>query len=310
MVIDITRLIVERTDIDEEARKLAKSICTGNERKSWLHKVTVSILPNELTVQFQVKLRNQQGWYVKNPVTGEMVRVGTAYSDTSTVKFTGFMGSSCAIQAYTVTSANAVYRLLGAFATLLVNSQPLQLVLVSEVCPLLQRRFDSSFIQISDEDLALTEEELFQYSAEDCLEAFQDINRDVVECTVPIFLTDSGKEHIRRKTFGVIVDAECDFRFSVKRSEIPGWFDEDLIRVPEQHIICRLITSGDAIEISFTISPTIWINGNQAVRASVNMDDVVGVPSYIGNILKEIVNSNDQLNNGLVDFVNESGILG
>ncbi len=304
---DITALILAKSDVGNQAAKLADSVCVGNERSSWLDRATVTIRPTDLIVEFDIKLRNQAGIYVKNPITGKNVRVGTAFSDTSTAKLTGFMGSSCAIQAYTVTSANAIYQVLGVFATFLVNSGPLKLVLTNDVCKMLHRQALTStdFVRFSAHELASSAQDDLTYNLDCCLKAFQDISNDVIDCTVPIALTDQGKKDILQQTYGIIVDAKSNFNLHVRRGEIPGWFQEDAIRVPQQHVECLLSTNDQPLNIDFTVAPVVNIVNHKAVNATVNMDNVTGIPSYLGEILKSKVNSNQQLCNSIVDFVNQ-----
>ena len=309
---DITQLILEKTDIGSEASKLAESVCVGNERSSWLDRATADIRPNEVVIQFDVKLRNRSGIYIRNPVNGNNVRTGTAFSDTSTAKFTGFMGADCTVQAYTVTSANEIYQLLGAFATLLVNSPLLKLVLVSEICPMLGNKGmrNNSLIAFGKDEFRLGKEEEFQFDTEQCEIAFRNAGDNVINCTIPVSLTEAGKKRVTEDTYGVIVDGKADVVLNVKRSDIPSWFREDFIHIPQQHVAAILSTNEEPIPIDFTISPIVRIENRRAVSASINMDNVTGVPSYIGNILKNKVNNNESLNQGLVDFVNDSGILG
>jgi hypothetical protein len=309
---DITALILAKTDIGKQAANLAKDVCVGNERKSWLDKATAEIRPDGAVIQFHVRLRNQSGVYVRNPMSGDNVRVGTAFSDTSTAKFTGFMGADCTVQAYTVTSVNEIYQVLGAFATLLVNSGPVKLVLVSEICPMVHRRErpDTHLIKFSSADFKSGDEEKFKIDADQCRAAFNQISQNLIQCKSTVTLTDAGKKDLQEKTYGVIVDAKADIFLNIKRSEIPSWFRENFIHIPQQHIAAVLSTNEEPLPIDFTIAPIVTIVNRRAVSASINMDNVTGVPSYIGDYLKNEVNSNDQLNRQMVDFVNNSGILG
>lgn len=306
---DITQLIIEETNIDEEAARLADSICTGNEKKSWLHKATATIRPNGVGVQFQVKLRNQHAWFARNPISGRRVRVGTAYSNTSTVKFTGYMGRSCEIQAYTVTSANEIYAVLGVFASLLASNGPLNLLLVEKVCSMIGGRNDALTNISFDASDELTGEDDYNYDTSTCLAKFQDPEVPVIECDIPITLTPAGKQRIKNMTFGVFVDAYCDISINVKRAEIPLWIQEDHIRIPQQTIECDLVTTDETIRIDFTVSPQVMIENRRAVNASLNMDDVSGIPSYLGERLANEVNNNEQINRTMINFVNDSGIL-
>lgn len=134
--IDMTEAVVRTTDIDEQARELCDNFCTGNERKSWLDKVIVrwDDPPNpdgSTVVEVNVRMRNRHAYRVC-PL-GRCRRI-TAYSDTSTVKFTGFFSNqNCSTQGFTVTSANEIYKVLGGFATLLANSGPLAIAIKDKV---------------------------------------------------------------------------------------------------------------------------------------------------------------------------------
>ena len=285
---DITALILAKTDIGKQAANLAESVCVGNERKSWLDKATAEIRPNGAVIQFHVRLRNQSGIYVRNPISGDNVRVGTAFSDTSTAKFTGFMGADCTVQAYTVTSANEVYQVLGVFATLLVNSPLLKLVLVSEICPMVHRKEwpDTHLIKFSSADFQSGDKDKFNVDAGQCLAAFNQMNQNLIQCKSTVTLTDAGKKKLQEKTYGVIVDAKADIFLNIKRSEIPSWFHENFIHIPQQHIAAVLSTNEEPLPIDFTIAPIVSIANRRAVPALDQMDNVTGVPSYIGDYRK------------------------
>jgi hypothetical protein len=300
--LDITRLIIEKTEVDEETAKLSDSICTGNQKKSWFHKGTLFIDSNSAKIVFEIKLRNKQ---VADTVFGPV----TIYEDTSTAQLIGFIGDDCLVQAYVASSENEIYKLLGAFITVLANMELLRVLIANEICSLIPRGFTVAYqpelvAELGESIIKTSDKELFDINPLACLAQFNNPEIPELDCEVFITLSEAGREYFKNETFGIITSAKCNVRVKLKKSEIPGLFSQEVVKVPQQKVKCIFNSESSPLEIDFTVSPAILFRDGVAVDAFINMDNVEGVPVFIGNFLKREVNSNQQAKQAIVDFIN------
>lgn len=148
-------------------------------------------------------------------------------------------------------------------------------------------------------------ESLFTYNLDQCVAS---LGNPVVECNIPVSLTDKGKETIKDESFGIILDAQCNIEVKFKKQDLLGRIiGDDSIAIPPQGISCTLTTNGGPLDIEFLVAPVIKFSAEgRAVSASIGLDDVQGIPAFIGKIIARYVNTSQDLSNAIVEFINQT----
>jgi len=311
--LDITKLVIEQTDVDEEAAKLASSVCQGNERKSWLNKVEVYIDPNGARIVIEIRLQNRHAIWVG---VGRFKKKVVVYSDTFNVKFTAFLNSDCTLGGYVATSENAVWQVLGAFATLLANNPHLSGAITSKICPLLSNvpagfAENSKSIELAtpvlpNASVVIEDADLYSIDYGSCLEDIQDANSDKIVCSVLITLTSNGKERIKESTYGIVTSLTFQQNINLQKSSLTGIFKETVIQLPrvEIEIVINPESPDGRLPVSANVAPSVSLLNGVAVDASINMSGTEGLPAFLAARLEREVNDNGQIRRAIVDFIN------
>jgi hypothetical protein len=303
---DVTRLVIKKTNIGKEINKLKESICTGNQRASWLEKAYLYVEPpNSSRFELIIKLRNRQIW--ESPL-GDV----TVYSDTRTAKCTAAVDSNCLVGAYIITSTNDIYKYLAAFATVLSFNDSLNMLITDKLCSLIKGQSlvgeSESIVTPSLQAYGDRSFELSMILAEfqECSLQMRDVNRQLLDCTVNLSLNEIGKSFIQDKTYGCITSLESRVRVCFRKEELVGSLGSEYIQLPEAPI--EMVINPDyepgRLMVTANVHPIIFFSGRHATVAYLNMNNIEGIPAFLAEILELEINNSAATGQIIVDFVN------
>lgn len=153
----------------------------------------------------------------------------------------------------------------------------------------------------------LAQENEFNADTSNCERELRNILAPDFSCLVPVNLTNKGQTKFLRETFGIIKDMKCNIEIFIEKRSIFGEIiGENSISIPPQNFSCNLATNGDPLNIDFTVAPAILLENNTATQASMNLDNVEGIPQFLGNTVEKFVNNNKDLEKSLIDVVNKA----
>jgi hypothetical protein len=289
--IDITSALLQETEIDSIIKDNIRPLLLGNAKDAWLDNAFADIVNSSAVLTINVRCRNKQRTCISIPFGGE--ECFTLYEDNFTVSFQGAIPDSqqCNISSYSITTQNEIYKVLAGVANILVDNPTVKDFITRKVCS-----------QVSPLE-NFTANSLFTFDASQCVAS---LGNPEVQCNLPIQLTDEGKNTFRDESFGIITDANCNIGIKFNKQDLLGRvIRDDSIAIPPQNISCTLTTNGGPLVISFTVAPVIKFSSEgKAESASVGLNDVQGIPTFLGKILSKYVNTSQELSNAIVEFVN------
>ena len=306
---DITQLVIAETDIDEQVARLKDDVCIGNEKGSWLNKVEAYIDPGSAKIVIEVRLRNRHVW---DTPFGKVV----AYSDTFSVWFTGIVDSNCIVGAYVVTSSNEVWKVLGGFATLLVNSSGLSILITNKICPLIgiapSALLDQATIDeyatpsLSNVTASLETSDLFRIDYSSCIPNIADPASAKIKCVVSLSLSDAGKEQFREATYGILTSLSCEIPIDLLKSDLTGIFKQNQIVLPRLalEIVLNPESQNGRLPINTKLDTTVAFMDSVAINATIRISETEGIPVFLAGRLEREVNGNRQIPLAIVNFVN------
>lgn len=290
--IDITQALLQETEIDKVIQDNIKPLLLGNEKKAFLQSAFVEIVNSIAEVTINVRCRNKQRTCVNIPLVGR--ECFTAYEDNFTVSFKGIIPNSqeCNVSSYSITTANEIYKVLAGVVNILVANPTIKSFITQKVCSQIPA-------------VAQAAEPLFTFDISQCVAS---LGNPVVECNVPVALTDEGKRTIQDESFGIVLDANCNIAIKFNKQDLLGRvIRDDSIAIPPQEISCTLTTNGGPLDIEFLVAPVIKFSAEgRAVSASIGLDDVQGIPAFIGKIIARYVNTSQDLSSAIVEFINQA----
>ena len=140
----------------------------------------------------------------------------------------------------------------------------------------------------------------------ECIEQLSDPGVDRITCDVPFQLERRTRDDLMQITGGVIRDAGCLLSVGVERVTV---FDalihaQDLT-VPAQPVECDVETNRQPMRARFTLAPKVWFADGKAVRATPGVANVSGLPPILAILLTNWVNSDPQVQQAIVGWVND-----
>jgi hypothetical protein len=292
--IDMTLALLQGTEIDTIIKDNINPLLLGNEKDAWLESAFVDIVNSSADLTINVRCRNKQRTCVPYPFGGE--KCFTMYEDHFTISFQGAIPNSqqCSVSSYSVTTQNEIYKVLAAVVDILVNNPTIKDFITGKICS-----------QIPAVEGILAANSLFTFDTNQCVAA---LGKPVVECNLPVNLTEVGKNTFAGESFGIILDASCNIGITFNKQDLLGRvIRDDSIAIPPQNISCTLTTNGGPLVISFTVAPIIKFSGDgKAESASIGLNNVQGIPAFLGRVLAKYVNTSQELSSAIIEFVNQA----
>lgn len=132
------------------------------------------------------------------------------------------------------------------------------------------------------------------------------LGQPIIDCSIPVGLTDEGKAEFAGESFGIVLDASAIIHVKFNKKDLLGRIIKNgAITVPPQLVEAIITTNGGPVDVDFLVAPSInFSDEGKATSASIGLSNISGIPAFLGAILARYVNSSAEISDSIVKLVN------